>query len=154
MGIKGVEDLDRSGLKISQPSLEHEDIAEHIIAMYRRAGGNDLVRTIMEVKLNRSETLLTTVHHRETPERIISDQADVGPVWATEIDHARRSGLALEGIEVGPRLDQHKRAKYYACPLKAGANPGNGQRWLSFLTSREARKIYRDHGFTSPQANI
>jgi accessory colonization factor AcfC len=154
MEINGIEDLGRSGIKISQPSLAHEDIAEHIIAMYRQVGGNDLVRTIMEVKRDRGETLLTTVHHRETPERILSGQADVGPVWATEVDHARRSGLALEVIDIGPRFDQHERVQYYACPLKTGANPINGQRWLSFLTSSEAQKIYQGYGFTSPPTTI
>ncbi len=153
-GIRKVADLGRGGLRISQPSLEHEDIAEHIMAMYRQVGGDDLVRRIMADKRENGETLLTTVHHRETPERILRGRADVGPVWATEITHARRGGLPLEGVDVGPRLDQHMKVKYYVCPLQTGANPGNGQRWIAFLTSTEAQAIYRSYGFTSPQANI
>jgi ABC-type molybdate transport system substrate-binding protein len=147
-GIRKVGDLAREGLRISQPSLAHEDIAEHILAMYRQAGGEQLARRIMEDKRADGEALLTTVHHRETPERILNGQADVGPVWATEIEHARRSGLALEGIEVGPDLDQRDRVEYYACPLKNGRNQENGRRFLEFLQSTEAQCIYRHYGFT------
>ncbi len=147
-GLRQVNDLAREGLRISQPSLEHEDIAEHILAMYRQAGGEKLVRSLMEDKANRGETMLTTVHHRETPERILNGQADVGPVWATEVEHARRVGLPLEGVDVGPDLDQRDRVNYYACPLKNGANPENGQLFVSFLQSGEARRIYVQFGFT------
>lgn len=153
LGIETVGDLARDGLRISQPSLEHEDITEHILTLYRQAGGEELARCIMEDKRANGETLLTTVHHRETPERILNGQADVGPVWATEIEHARRSGLPLEGIEVGPDLDQRDRVKYYACPLLNGRNQENGSYFLEFLLLMEAQRIYRRYGFT-PAADI
>ncbi len=147
LGIQTVDDLTCDGLRISQPSPEHEDIAEHILAMYRRAGGENLVQRIMEDKLKRGQTQLTTVHHRETPERILNAQADVGPVWATEIEHARHSGLPLDGVDVGPDLDQRDRVAYYACPLINSANQKNGQRFLEFLQSSEAQRIYRHYSF-------
>ncbi len=46
LAIRTVGDLARAGLLISQPSLEHEDIAAHILAMYRQAGGETLARRI------------------------------------------------------------------------------------------------------------
>ena len=147
-GIQTVGDLAREGLRISQPSLEHEDIAEHILAMYRQAGGEELARRIIEDKRANGETLLTTVHHRETPERILNGLADVGPVWATEIEHARRSGQPLEGIDVGPELDQRDRVAYYACPLTNGRHQENGRYFLEFLQSIEAQRIYRSYNFT------
>ncbi len=147
-GIQTVGDLAREGLRISQPSLEHEDIAEHILAMYRQAGGEELARRIIEDKRANGETLLTTVHHRETPERILNGQADVGPVWATEIEHARRSGQPLEGIDIGPELDQRDRVAYYACPLTNGRHQENGRYFLEFLQSIEAQRIYRSYNFT------
>ncbi len=146
--IEGVRDLARDGLRISQPNLEHEDIAEHILAMYRRAGGDELVRYIMEDKHQRGETRFTTVHHRETPDRLVNGQADVGPVWATEIEYARQCGLPLEGIEVGSGLDQSERVNYYACPLKHGAHPETGKAFLTFLRTAAAQSIYRRYGFT------
>ncbi len=147
-GIGTVNDLTRKGLWISQPSLEHENNAEHILPMYRQAGGDTLVRTVMEDILNRGETLPSTVHHRKTPERIMRGQAEVGPVWATEITHASGQGLALEGVDVGPDYDQRNRVRYYACPLKNGAHPESGRLFLMFLTSEKAQRITAHYGFT------
>ena len=146
--IKTVDDLAREGLRISQPNPEYEDIAEHILVMYRQAGGESLRRRIMEDKVLKGETLLTTVHHRETPERLRQGRADVGPVWATEIAHARRSGLPLACVEVGPELDQHHHVRYFACPIKRGRNRRNTDLFLNFLKSSVAARIYRNHGFT------
>jgi ABC-type molybdate transport system substrate-binding protein len=147
LGIAQVTDLAREGLRISQPSTEHEDIAEHILAMYRQAGGAELVDIIMAAKQGRGETVLTTVHHRETPERLLEGRVDAGPVWATEIEHARRRSLPLEGVEVGSDLDQREHVRYYACPLKTGRNPQNARYFLDFLKSPEAAGIYSRHGF-------
>jgi molybdate transport system substrate-binding protein len=151
-GITSVGDLARSGLTLSQPNPRHEDIADHILRMYREAGGEALMKRIMEDKLQTGETLLTTVHHRETPQRLLEGRAAVGPVWATEIAHAVRSGLALEGIEVGEALDQHRAVHYVACPLPNGRNPVHGRAFLEFIRSDTARRIYADFGFTPPAA--
>jgi ABC-type molybdate transport system substrate-binding protein len=147
-GIVAVSDLARSGIRISQPNPRHEDIADHILQMYRDAGGESLVAKIMEDKQRAGETLLTTVHHRETPRRIMEGRVDVGPVWATEVAHAEREGLPLEGVAVGAGLDQRAAVRYLACPVAGGRNPDNGAAFLAFLRSPTARRIYADFGFT------
>ncbi len=152
LNIMKVQDLAAEQVRISQPNPEYEDIAEHIINMYRRAGGEGLVQGIMEIKKQQGTTLLTTVHHRQTPERLLSGEADVGPVWATEVAHARRQGLKLAGVEVGPDLDQRDRVNYYACPISTGRNPQNGRAFLDFLRSPTAQEIFSRFGFTPHQA--
>jgi len=147
-GIASVHDLGRAGMRISQPNPRFEDIAEHILNMYREAGGEDLIERIMVHKQQTGETRLTTVHHRETPQRLMEGRVDAGPVWATEIEHAQRRGLSLEGIEVGADLDQRGRVRYYACPIRAGRNSGHARAFLEFLRSVEAGRIYADFGFT------
>ena len=147
-GIRSVRDLGRPGVRISQPNPQHEDIAEHILRMYRQAGGEDLVQRIMTEKQQSGETRLTTVHHRETPQRLLKDRADVGPVWATEVAHALREGRPLEGVAVGEDLDQHREVRYFACPLRNGRNPDHALAFLDFLRSEAARRIYADYGFT------
>jgi ABC-type molybdate transport system substrate-binding protein len=147
-GVDGVAALGREGVRVSQPNPEYEDIAAHVLAMYRAAGGPELERRIMEEKLASGETLLTTVHHRETPDRLLAGEAHAGPVWATEAAHARERGLALAAVEPGPELDQRDAAQYYACPVFAGRNQAAGRAFLEFLGSAEARSIYQDHGFT------
>ena len=148
-GITGVEDLGREDIRISQPDPEHEDIGHHIIEMYRQAGGDALVRRIMKEKKAAGTTLFTKVHHRETPERIKESVVDVGPVWATETVHARQAGLAFEVVAPGRLLDQRGRVNYFICGLKNGKNHENGRKFLDFILSPPARKIYHKYGFVS-----
>ena len=146
-GITSVKDLSRSEVRISQPNPEYEDIAFHIIDMYRQAGGEALVRRIMEEKRAEGTTILTVVHHRETPLRIAKGTVDVGPVWATEIQHARQTNQPIDVVEPGEKLDQREKINYYICKLKGSANPENGARFLEFIKSPLAQSIYEKCGF-------
>ena len=145
--IKSVADLGRGSIRISQPDPANEDIAFHIIDMYRQAGGDGLVHRIMEKKRAEGTTLFTVVHHRETPLRILKKTVDAGPVWATEAIHAKASGLSFDVVEPGEDFDQRNRINYYVCKLKRGRHPENADRFIEFITSSDARQIYQKHGF-------
>ena len=142
-----VEDLGREDVRVSQPNPEGEHIARHILRMYRKAGGDDLVRRIMEEKLKEGTTLFTVVHHRETPERLLSGEADVGPVWATEAAEAERKGLPLEAVEPGEELDQRESVTYYAALPRPAPHPELGRAFRDFLISKEAQEIFAAYGF-------
>ncbi len=145
--IASVSDLGGDDVRISQPSPEYEDIAHYIIEMYGQVGGQTLVERIMEQKRAEGTTILTIVHHRETPLRIAKRTVDVGPVWATEIIHARQTGLAVDVVEPGKDLDQRDRINYYICRLKNGANRENAEKFLDFIKSDRAQGIYKSYGF-------
>jgi ABC-type molybdate transport system substrate-binding protein len=147
--ITSVRDLGRSDVRISQPDPENEDIAHHIVDMYRQAGGDALVDRIMAEKRAAGTTILTIVHHRETPLRIEKGTVDAGPVWATEAVHARSTRLAFDVIEPGAELDQRDRINYYICMLQRAPHPENAQKFLKFILSSEGQKIYQTHGFLS-----
>lgn len=149
-GIQTVTDLGHRRIRISQPDPANEDIAHHIIRMYREAGGQALVRQIMETKRNQGTTRFTSVHHRETPNRIADGTVDVGPVWATEAIHASTTGLAFEVVEPGATLDQRNKINYYICQLDKGPNPENAARFCAFMRSRQAQDIYSKYGFVPP----
>ncbi len=146
-GIKSVLDLARDDIRISQPNPENEDIAKYVIEMYERAGGKELVRRIMEEKVRNGTTMLTTVHHRETPERLMKGICDVGPVWATEAIYAKMRGLPLDFVEVGEELDMRDRVNYYVAKMKNAPNPENAELFLEFLMSDRAKEIYEKFGF-------
>jgi ABC-type molybdate transport system substrate-binding protein len=146
-GIVRVSDLGREGVRISQPDPANEDIGHHILEMYRRAGGQGLVHRVMEEKRADGTTILTVVHHRETPLRIRKQTVDAGPVWATEAVHARATGLAFETVEPGPELDGRDRVRYYAAALRDAPNPENAARFLDFLTTSTAAAVFERHGF-------
>ena len=145
--IKSVIDLGRDDVRISQPDPDNEDIAYHIIDMYRRAGGDDLVDRIMEKKRAEGSTIFTVVHHRETPQRIAEKTVDVGPVWATEAVHAQSSDQAIEVVEPGAELDQRERIDYYICRLRRAPHLQNAQNFLEFILSEKGQEIYKKYGF-------
>jgi len=145
--IEKVTDLGRDDVRISQPNPEYEDIAFHIMDMYRDAGGDELVRWIMEQKREEGTTILTIVHHRETPLRIMKRTVDVGPVWATEIINAKKNNLPIAEVEPGKDLDQRDKINYYITTLKKARNPENAQKFIEFILSEEAQNIYEKYGF-------
>ena len=148
-GIGSIKDLGGDLIRISQPDPANEDIAFHIMDMYRKAGGNELVHRIMEEKRAEGTTVFTIVHHRETPLRISKKTVDVGPVWASEVAHAEASGLAFDVIEPGEDLDQRDRIKYYICKLKDARNPENAIKFIEYIKSPGPQEIYRKYGFLS-----
>jgi molybdate transport system substrate-binding protein len=145
--IAAVSDLGQDKVRISQPNPEYEDIAHYIIEMYRQAGGQALVDRIMEQKRAEGTTILTIVHHRETPLRIKKRTVDVGPVWATEIIHARQTGLSVDVVDPGEPLDQRDRINYYMCRLKNARHPDHAEKFLHFIRSPRAQAIYESSGF-------
>lgn len=145
-GIRSVTDL-WGDVRISQPGPETEDIAHHIIEMYRQAGGDELVQRVMREKRAEATTILTVVHHRETPLRIKKGTVDVGPVWATEVVEAKEKGLKVEMIDPGEGLDQRDNINYYIARLNNGPNPQNAQKFLDFIKSERAQQIYSRYGF-------
>ncbi|MGD8961707.1 MAG: substrate-binding domain-containing protein [Desulfobacterales bacterium] len=150
-GISSVNDLARDDVRISQPDPENEDIAHHIVDMYCQAGGDALVRRIMEEKRAKDTTIFTLVHHRETPLRIANKSVDVGPVWVTEAIQARAARLAFDEIEPGGHLDQRDKINYYICRLKKALHPHNAQKFIDFILSPTAQNIYESSGFVPHQ---
>ena len=151
-GIATVSDLGRPEVRISQPDPANEDIAHHILDMYRDAGGKRLVHRIIEEKRTAGTTLMTVVHHRETPLRIAAGTADVGPVWATEIHHARSLGLPIDEVHPGASRDQRDRINYFICRLKTAPHPENAQKFLDFILSSAAQAVYARYGFIPHRA--
>ena len=150
--IQSVTDLAEDHIRISQPNPENEDIGIHIGNMYRQAGGEALVHRIMEEKRAEGTTIYTLVHHRETPLRIARRTVDVGPVWATEVIHARATGLLFSVVEPGEKFDQRNRINYYACRLNQAPHPENAEKFIDFITA-DGGKIYRKYGFI-PHAGL
>lgn len=146
-GITHVKDLGRDDVRISQPDPSGEDIAFHIMDMYRDAGGEELKQRVMETKRAEGTTIYTIVHHRETPLRIAKKTVDVGPVWATEAQHAKTTDLQFDIVEPGAELDQRTRINYYIGKTTRAPHSENAQRFIDFIRSEKAQTLYEKHGF-------
>jgi len=146
-GIRSIFDLARDDVVISHPNPENEDIGKYIVQMYLEVGGEELMRKIMVEKAKKGTTKFTTIHHRETPERILKGEADIGLVWATEVIYAQMKGLPVEMVEV--ERDMRDRVNYYIAKLKDAPNPENAEAFLEFIRSDEAKRIYEKYGFVT-----
>jgi len=118
--------------------------------MYRQAGGDPLVHRIMKEKRDRGTTMYTVVHHRETPLRIAEKTVDVGPIWATEAVHAATIGFNFDVVEPGKDLDRRNHVNYYICKLSASPHSENVDKFMAFIRSSSASKIFKKYGFVIP----
>ena len=144
-GIKGLSDLAKDNISISMPNPKWEGIAGQIQTAYIKAGGESLKQRIMKDKLTKGTTLLTKIHHRETPMNIMKGICDVGPVWYSEAYYHQRLGHPVTLVPI--RDQENVTADYVAGVLKEAPHPEAAEAFKTFLTSKKAKSIYHFYGF-------
>lgn len=143
--IKSLSDLGRADVRVAMPNPANEGIARQIQLAYRKAGGDRLDETIMDTKVRNGTTLLTSIHHRQTPMWIASGKVDAGPVWISEALYQERIKSGIEAIRI-PAKD-NVAGMYVAAVVKHAAHVRAAQLFTSFLMSPQAQSIYRSYGF-------
>jgi len=150
--IKGPQDLANKSLVKSLPNPLTEGIFKFYgSAMLKKLGIYEEVTANKQCKgcwAIKGETFFTQRHHRETPYLIENGKADVGIVWATEVEHAKKEGRELEGVEISNTYNMGDKVGYAIGILKTGKHPYNASRYLAYLTSSSAQNIYASYGFT------
>ncbi|MDR6737678.1 substrate-binding domain-containing protein [Sphingobacterium sp. 2149] len=144
--VSTLNDLGKENIRISMPNPQWEGIGEQIKASYKKAGGEQLVKKIMEDKVKDGSTYLTKIHHRESPMRILYNQADAAPVWTSEVVYQKLIGHPVEGIIIPDAYNTN--ASYVAAKLKKAPHPRAADDFLKFMKSPTAKFIYRKYGFT------
>ncbi|MCW3462252.1 molybdate ABC transporter substrate-binding protein [Chitinophaga nivalis] len=147
--VKGLADLGRSDVRTSMPNPAWEGIGKRIIEAWEKTGGTALTQTIMADKIQKGTTYLTKIHHRETPLRILYDQADAGPVWYTEVYYQQMIGHPVAMVTIPPA--ENIRASYWAGILKSAPHPQAAKDFMTFLMSTRGQRIYAHFGFTPPE---
>lgn len=143
--IRSLIDLQQQQIRVSMPNPAWEGIGRQIETAYRKAGGDKLHQSIMEKKVKDGSTYLTRIHHRESPLRILLGDADVAPVWTSEVIYQKLIGHPVEEIEIP---QQHNiRASYLSGKLKNAPHPETASLFMDYLVSDEAKAIYRKYGF-------
>ncbi len=145
MGIRSLKDLGAARVRLSMPNPEWEGGARQIASSLEKSGGAGLVKTVMEDKVKDRTTLLTQIHHRQTPMRILSGEADAGVVWASEALFQTKIGNPIAAIQIPD--GQNTTATYAAGVLKSAAHPEAARAWVAFLRSPPAQEVYREFGF-------
>ncbi|HVA33672.1 MAG TPA: substrate-binding domain-containing protein [Candidatus Baltobacteraceae bacterium] len=143
--VRSLRDLGRSDVRVAMPNPQWEGVAEQIESAYRKAGGETLVHDIMVTKVAAGTTILTMIHHRQTPLFLLEGKADAGPVWISEALYQQRIGAPISMVPIPAA--QNQTASYEAAMVTRASNPQAAREFLSFLKSSQARAIYRSYGF-------
>jgi ABC-type molybdate transport system substrate-binding protein len=147
--IGSLADLGRRDVRVSMPNPQWEGVEEQIERAYRKAGGEQLVQTIMIAKVADGTTLLTRIHHRQTPLFVLEGRADAGPVWISEALYQERIGAPIGMVAIPPA--QNDTAAYEAAVLRNAPHRRAAQAFVDFLKSPQAQAIYKSYGFGTPR---
>ena len=149
-GIKGIKDVGRADVRTSMPN----PISEGIMRFYGKkvlerhglwqhvSGGKEC---------NSCQTTannwFTSVHHRETPERILAGKSDTGIVWVTETQEAKRAGAKVDGVKLPPEDSLRDEVSYAIGALTGSPHKAAAERYLAFLGTPAAQDAYAAFGF-------
>lgn len=147
--VRGITDLAKPNLRVAMPNPAWEGVGNQIVSVYNRVGGKQLEQTIMETKVRDGMTYLTKIHHRESPMRILYQQADAAPVWSSEVVFQRLINHPVDEVQI-PDQDNVK-AHYQIASLKNAPRPTAASDFLNFMQSAQARAIYKKYGFETPE---
>jgi ABC-type molybdate transport system substrate-binding protein len=149
--IRGPEDLGRDDLVQSHPNPLTEGIFKFYgsemlkdLGLHEKVTGGKECRSCWAVE---GKTWFTSRHHRETPDRIEKNEADVGIVWTTEVVHAKAEGRPIDGVAIPAPLNKQDKVNYAIGVMKNGRNQDNAARYIAYLATDDAQSIYESYGF-------
>ena len=143
--ITGLADLGRPGVRLVMPNPEFEGIARQIKASLAKAGGETLVKAVYDTKVADGSTLLTHIHHRETPLFLMQGRGEAGVTWQSEALFQEQAGHAIEHVAIPD--DQNSTAIYAGAEVKGAPHPEAARAWLAFIRSPAALAIFERYGF-------
>jgi molybdate transport system substrate-binding protein len=149
--IKGLADLGRPGVRLAMPNPAYEGIARQIKVALTKAGGAALGDAVYDAKVKDGSTILTHIHHRQTPLFLMQGVADAGITWVSEAIFQEQVENPLTHVAIP---DADNATAIYAGALVAGApHPQAANAWLDFIRSPEALRIFEGYGFKPYQGN-
>jgi molybdate transport system substrate-binding protein len=143
--VGSLADLGKPSVRLAMPNPEFEGVARQIKATLAKAGGDALVKAVYEDKVASGTTILTHIHHRQTPLFLMQGLADAGMTWTSEAIFQEQVGHPISHIEI-PAADNTV-AIYAGATVKDAAHPQAAQAWLEFIHSPEALAIFERYGF-------
>lgn len=143
--ITGLADLGKPGVRLSMPNPEWEGVARQIKASLVKAGGEPLAKNVYDDKVKNGQTILTHVHHRQTPLFLMQGLADAGVTWKSEAIFQEQVGHPIGNIAIPD--NQNTTAIYASALVRGAAHPKAGKEWVAFLRSPAALSIFEKYGF-------
>jgi ABC-type molybdate transport system substrate-binding protein len=144
--ISSLRDLGRPGVRVVMPNPAYEGVVRQINIALERAGGAGLVNAVYGTKVRDGETVLTHIHHRQTPLFLMQHIGVAGVTWESEAMFLEQSGHAISNVAIP--ASQNVSAVYGAAAVTGAPHPRAAAAWLRFLRTPEALRILERYGFT------
>ncbi len=143
--IHGLADLAGKDVMLVMPNPQFEGIGRQIKASLEKAGGTKLEQAVYEDKVKEGKTLLTHIHHRQSPMSLMSGKAQAGVTWISEARFQEMVGNPIEHVAIPD--NQNMTAVYAAGVVKGARNPAAAKAWVDFLHAPEGMAILEKYGF-------
>jgi molybdate transport system substrate-binding protein len=143
--VTGLADLGKPNVRLAMPNPEFEGIARQIEASLRKAGGQALADAAYKAKVADGSTILTHIHHRQTPLFLMQGRADAGVTWQSEATFQEQAGNPITHVDIP--ASQNTTAIYAGAVVKGAPHREAAKLWLSFIHSPEALSIFGRYGF-------
>jgi ABC-type molybdate transport system substrate-binding protein len=143
--ITSLLDLGRPGVRLAMPNPAFEGVARQIKSALKKAGGDALVKRVYETKVHNGETILTQIHHRQTPIFLMQGKVVAGVTWRSEAIFQEQIGQPIGNVDIPPQMNS--RGIYGAAVVRGARHPEAGKLWLAFLRSPSALHIFESYGF-------
>jgi molybdate transport system substrate-binding protein len=143
--VKGLPDLARPDLHVVMPNPKFEGIARQIEASLKKAGGDALAATVYKTKVADGGTVLTHIHHRQTPLFLMQRRAQAGVTWQSEAIFQQDIGNPISHVDIPSA--QNTTAIYAGAEVRGAPHPEAARLWLSFVRSPTALSIFERYGF-------
>jgi len=146
-GIHSLNDLGRHDVQLSMPNPAWEGVAHQIENSLKNAGGATLLEMVYQTKVKDGSTILTHIHHRQTPMNIMQGKSDAGVTWASEVKFQEKVGNPITGVVIP--ASQNATAIYAAGVMHNAPHAEAARAWVTYLTTPEAQVAYHEYGFKS-----
>ena len=143
--ITGLSDLGKPAVRLAMPNPAFEGVARQIKIALEKAGGPALATEVYETKVKDGSTILTHIHHRQTPLFLMQGLADAGVTWQSEAVFQEQAGHPIANVAI-PHAD-NATAIYAGAAVKGAAHPAAAKAWLDFIRSPAALRIFEHYGF-------
>jgi molybdate transport system substrate-binding protein len=143
--IKDLSDLARPDLHVVMPNPGFEGVARQIKASLKKVGGDTLAAAVYRTKVADGSTVLTQIHHRQTPLFLMQGRAEAGVTWQSEAIFQEQAGNPITHVDIPPA--QNTTAIYAGAEVKDAPHPEAARLWLSFVRSPAALAIFERYGF-------
>ena len=143
--VHDLQSLGRPELRLSMPNPAWEGVARQIKASLIKAGGHALEHEVYGTKVRDGETILTHIHHRQTPLYLMQGLADAGVTWKSEAVFQEKIGHPISYVRIPAR--ENTTAVYAAAVVRDAPHPRAAHAWIEFLRSPAALRIFERYGF-------